>query len=61
MTANIKGDLITKTTTGSRLSEEMIRIIGSLQKGAKVYIEEIKAMGPDGTPRKLSPINLKIN
>jgi hypothetical protein len=34
--------------------------IKSLKSGSRVYIENIKAVGPDGIPRKLKPINFKI-
>lgn len=57
---NIKGDLIEKNVTGNKLSAEILIQIGNAAKGTKVYFENIKAIGPDGTTRSLSSINLKI-
>jgi gliding motility-associated protein GldM len=60
ITMNINGDLITSTATGNRFSEEMKGRITRLKGGSRLYIENIKAVGPDGVPRKLKPINFKI-
>lgn len=60
LSMNMQGDFITKSTSGNRLSAEMAGMLKSAKKGSKIYIEEIKAIGPDGVPRKLAPINLKI-
>ncbi|MFH0864798.1 MAG: GldM family protein, partial [Bacteroidota bacterium] len=57
---NVKGDLIEKTTTGNKLTADMIKLINAGTKGTKVYLESIKAVGPDGSTRTLSPINLKL-
>jgi gliding motility-associated protein GldM len=60
MSMNVKGDLIEKIATGNKLTAEMIKLINSGTKGTKIYFENIKAVGPDGNTRTLSPINLKI-
>jgi len=60
MSMNMQGDFITKSATGNKLTGEMATMLKSAKKGTKVYIEEVKAIGPDGVPRKLAPINLKI-
>ena len=39
----------------------MRRIISNTRRGQKVYIENIKAKGPDGTTRTLASINLNDN
>ncbi len=57
----VSGDLIEKRTTGNRLSDEMKKTLNNSRRGQKVYIENIKAKGPDGTTRTLSSINLTIN
>jgi len=41
-------------------SKEQKDLINSLEKGSKVYIEDIKAIGPDGVTRELSAIALVI-
>ena len=61
LTMNMQGDLVTKTTSGNCLSPEMKSMIERAGRGAKLYIEDIKAVGPDGKTRTLSAINLKIN
>jgi gliding motility-associated protein GldM len=61
LTMNIQGDLITKSTAGNKLSAEMVSMVNKAGRGQKIYIEDIKAKGPDGTTRTLAPINLKIN
>lgn len=56
----VSGDLIEKRGTGNKFTDEMRKIISNTRKGQKVYIENIKARGPDGTLRSLSSINLTI-
>jgi len=48
------------TAKGSRFSSEMIALIGQVQCGSKLYIEDVKAVGPDGTVRNLPSIVFKI-
>lgn len=60
LSMNMQGDFITKSATGNRLSPEMAQMLKSAKKGTKIYIEEVKAVGPDATPRKLAPLNLKL-
>jgi gliding motility-associated protein GldM len=58
---NYQGDLVTKSTTGNQFSGEMRSLLEKAGRGQKIYIENIKAVGPDNTTRTLSPMNLKIN
>lgn len=60
VTMNIGGDLLTTSAKGNRFTDGMKGKIKSLKSGSRVYIENIKAVGPDGIPRKLKPINFKI-
>jgi len=60
LSMNMQGDFITKSVTGNKLSAEMAQMLKSAKKGTKIYIEEVKAIGPDGVPRKLAPINMKL-
>lgn len=57
---NIKGDIVPIYCSGNMLSAAILAIISKAAPGARIYFEDIKAMGPDGTIRALSPINLKI-
>lgn len=59
-TANVAGDLIEKPGSGNVLTAEMKKLIQAGNKGQKIFIEDIKAQGPDGSTRTLSPINLKL-
>jgi len=61
MTMNVKGDLIEKNAVGNKLTSEMTAMIKAAANGTKVYLENIKAKGPDGTPRSLASINLKLS
>ena len=42
-------------------NQEVRNLINNLSKGNPVYIQDIKAVGPDGTVRNLSTINFKLN
>lgn len=62
-------DLITKPVTGSRIPADALGQIARLRKGSRIYIENIKAVmldennrpAPGVTPKKLSPVSLKLN
>jgi hypothetical protein len=60
MTMNIKGDLIEKNAIGNKLTADMITMINAAATGTKIYFENIKAVGPDGSTRTLNSINLKL-
>ncbi|NTW33002.1 MAG: gliding motility protein GldM [Bacteroidetes bacterium] len=57
---NIKGDIIPTACSGNMLSAAVLQKIKVAPSGTRIYFEDIKAKGPDGTTRTLSPINLKI-
>jgi gliding motility-associated protein GldM len=57
---NIKGDIIPTACSGNMLPAAVLSKLSSAAPGTRVYFEDIKAKGPDGTPRTLSPINLKL-
>jgi len=54
------GDIIPTTIVGNKLTSAIIQSIQAAKSGTRIYFEDIKATGPDGVPRKLSPINLKL-
>ncbi|HOY33127.1 MAG TPA: gliding motility protein GldM [Bacteroidales bacterium] len=54
------GDLISLTSNSSKFTSQMVTMLNKATKGQKVYIEDIKAKGPDGSSRSLSSIALKI-
>ncbi len=49
------------TSRSARFTPEQKQLINSLGKNTKVYIEEIKASGTDGTTRDLAPVVFRIN
>lgn len=61
VSANVGGfsqDIISKSNKITNAQQELIK---GLAKGSKVYFLDIKAVGPDGGVRDLSPIVFKIN
>ncbi|MCB0780667.1 MAG: hypothetical protein KDC03_14290, partial [Flavobacteriales bacterium] len=47
-------------TKGPALSGEMKEMFQKAKPGQKVYIEGIKAKGPDGTIRSLGSLSFKV-
>ena len=60
VSATIRGNVAEKECRGPQLSSDAKKIINELKPGQKVYIEKIKAKGPDGTIRDLGTISLKL-
>ena len=50
----------TVMTTGNKLNSRMLSDIDKLEGGDEVKIKNIKAVGPDGKTRSLSPILIQI-
>ena len=46
--------------TGARITDQQKQILNSLNKGGRVYFQDIKARGPDGRTRDLPTIALQI-
>lgn len=59
-TYKMDGDLISKAVIGNKFSTEIIDAINKMEAGSKIFIEEIKAVGPDGTVRMLSSFMIII-
>ena len=53
MTMIVGGTPVEKIAKGNRLSSDMKTIVKKSKPGSKIYIENIKAKGPDGTIRNL--------
>jgi len=60
MSMNLKGSFVTETSQSNRLSPNMASLLKSAGAGTKVYFENIRAKGPDGTVRKIPGVNLKV-
>ena len=50
----------TQAATGARITDAQKQILNSLQRGGKVFFDEIKARGPDGRIRELPAISFTI-
>lgn len=54
------GDLTTYKSINNMLTSEMIKALGKLKPGMLFTLEEIRAYGYDGIPRKMAPLYFKI-
>ncbi|MBN1598037.1 MAG: hypothetical protein JW894_07065 [Bacteroidales bacterium] len=61
VSAVVQGFVREYTSKSNRLTEEQKGLIRNLSRGNNVYIQDIKAVGPDGSTRRLSTINFKLN
>jgi gliding motility-associated protein GldM len=60
ITATIKGFENQKSSNSNRITDDQRALLKSVTPGAKVYVENIKVKGEDGSTRTLPPINLKV-
>jgi gliding motility-associated protein GldM len=59
--AIVQGFAQEKKVKGNLFNQEVRNLINGLNKGNPVWIQDIRAVGPDGSVRPLSPINFKLN
>jgi gliding motility-associated protein GldM len=57
----VQGFVQEKPVKGNLFTQEVKNLINNQNKGSSVYIQDIRAVGPDGTVRNLSTINFKLN
>ena len=60
VTMVVSGTPIEKLTKGAAVSGDMKEMFAKAKPGQKVYIEGIKARGPDGTVRNLGALSFKV-
>jgi len=60
VSVNIGGFSNDKVSKSNRFTEEQFSLIRQASRGQKVYIEDIKAVGPDGSTRLLGSIALTL-
>ncbi len=53
-------DLVSFPGNGNRFNQIMINALEKLPVGSKIYIEDIKAKGPDGTLRQMASLVIKL-
>lgn len=56
----VNGDWIPKNVRGNIFTSEISNIIKNSKRKQKFFFEKIQAKGPDGTIRRLNPVNLEI-
>lgn len=61
VSTTVQGFLQEATSKNYKFSKEQKNIIRNLNRGQRVYIQDIKAVGPDGQTRDLSSIALLLN
>ncbi len=60
VSANIGGFTQDEVSASSRFTPAQLNLLNKVQKGKKVYIENVRCVGPDGTSRNIGSIALKI-
>jgi len=60
MNCNYAGFSYDKISKSDKISPEQISLIKKLKPGMKIYFEDIRVMGPEGTPRTLGPIAFEL-
>jgi gliding motility-associated protein GldM len=60
VTFNDKGFDVFETSTSNRLTDAQKALLNRLTRGKKLYIEGIKAVGPDKKTQELSPIIITV-
>ncbi len=58
---SVGGSIAIASSNSNRITSEQLTLLNNAKPGSKVYIENVKAMGPDGTMRKIPGVNLKVN
>jgi gliding motility-associated protein GldM len=59
--AIVQGFAQEKRVKGNQFNQEVRNLINGLSKGNPVWIQDIRAVGPDGSVRPLSTISFKLN
>ena len=59
--AVVQGFVREFTSKSNRFTQDQKNLLRNLNKGQRVYIQDIKAVGPDGSTRPLSTINFRLN
>ncbi|MEO7079875.1 MAG: GldM family protein, partial [Flavobacteriales bacterium] len=60
VTSTIAGNVLEKPCTGPALTDAAKEVLKNVRTGQKVFIENIKAKGPDGSIRNLGTLSFKV-
>jgi hypothetical protein len=55
-----RGFDVSKDSKNNRITDDQRALLNNLTRGKKLYIENIKAIGPDKKPQDLSPIIITV-
>ncbi len=59
-TAIVRGLPVIYAGTGSALTQEMKTALSKVGTGSKIFIDEVKALGPDGKIRNIAGVTLRV-
>ncbi|MBL0044451.1 MAG: gliding motility protein GldM [Flavobacteriales bacterium] len=60
VSANLSGNFVSETVKGAGVNGTVSQMFGKIKTGQKVFIENIKARGPDGSLRPIGTLSLKV-
>ncbi|MCO6483150.1 MAG: gliding motility protein GldM [Flavobacteriales bacterium] len=60
VSSTIAGNFLERPCSGAALSDDAKQMLERVKVGQKVFIENIKARGPDGTTRNLGALSFKV-
>ncbi len=60
LSAVVKGSLKSENCSGNNISSAAKAILNSAGVGSKIFVEEVKAKGPDGTIRNIPGVTIKV-
>jgi gliding motility-associated protein GldM len=60
VSANLSGNFVSETVKGAAVSGTATQMFNKIKSGQKVFIENIKARGPDGTTRSIGTLTFKV-
>jgi gliding motility-associated protein GldM len=61
LTFNDKGFDVSETSTNNRITDKQRALINRLIRGKKLYVEKVKATGPDKKVRDIAPVIITVN
>ena len=60
LSAVVKGNLKSEACTGNNLSSGAKAVLASAGVGSKIFVDNVKAKGPDGTIRNIPGVTIKV-
>jgi gliding motility-associated protein GldM len=60
VSANLSGNFVSETVKGAAVNGTVGQMFGKIKSGQKVFIENIKAKGPDGSIRAIGTLTFKV-